>query len=326
MATKQRKIEYITKFDLCDRAHFDIIKGISILVILIALFCESFLNIPYGGIMIHMAAAVFVLCSGFGVSESFRRKGSLIHYWENKMIKVWIPSAAVVVGLTAIIDKNMVSWISQSPLGLKGNWLYLIFGEYAAFWLVFRTVKNRNARLACLFLCSAAAFVLIPETMDIKAHLFAFPAGVLISQMGWKHKVMGAGWGSRLLLLAGCLAAAAGGWILASIISLPYAGTLLWAVCYMAAGMSLFLVTYYLQKIPVLGVFAPFGMVSYAIYLTYDRVFMMFAKQQDWRMYLALFAVVFAVAALAAWLRQLLINWNLKMRRRNRTPLKGSIG
>lgn len=325
MATKQRKIEYITKFDLCARAHFDIIKGISILVSLIALFCESFLNVPYGKPVVSIAAAVFVLCSGFGVAESYRRKGSLIHYWENKMIKVWLPSVVIVVGLTAALEKNMVSWISQSPVGLKGSWLHLIFGEYAAFWLVFRMVQNRNARLTCLFLCSAAAFALLPETLDIKPHVFAFPAGVLLSQIGWKYKVMKAGWGKKILLLALCLAAAAVGGIIAAMVKLPYAGTLAWSVCTLAAALSLLLVTYYLQKIPVFGVFAPFGMISYAIYLTYDKVFALFAGQKDWQMYVALVAVVFVVAAVVAWLRQQLINWNQKMRRKGKAHLKGSM-
>lgn len=315
----------IKEFSLCDREHFLILKGISILVILIALFCESFLNIPHGKPVVSIAAAVFVLCSGFGVAESFRRKGSLIHYWENKMIKVWIPSVVIVVGLTAALEKNMVSWISQSPVGLKGSWLHLIFGEYAAFWLVFRMVKNRNARLICLFLCSAAAFALLPETLDIKPHVFAFPVGVLLSQIGWKYKVMKAGWGKKILLLALCLAAAAVGGIIAALVKIPYAGTLAWSVCTLAAALSLLLVTYYLQKIPVLGVFAPFGMISYAIYLTYDRVFALFAGQKDWRMYVALVAVVFVVAAVVAWLRQQFINWNQKMRRKNRAHLKGSM-
>lgn len=323
--SSNKKINYIREFALCDRDHFWILKGISILAVLIAVFCEAFLKIGDSSPITHMAATVFVLCSGFGVAESFRRKGSLIHYWENKMIKVWIPSVVIVVGLTAALEKNMVSWISQSPVGLKGSWLHLIFGEYAAFWLVFRMVKSRNTRLICLFLCSAAAFALLPETLDIKPHVFAFPAGVLLSQIGWKYKVMKAGWGKKILLLALCLAAAAVGGIVAALVRLPYAGTLAWSACTLAAALSLLLVTYYLQKIPVFGVFAPFGMISYAIYLTYDKVFALFAGQKDWRMYVALVAVVFVVAAVVAWLRQQLINWNQKMRRKGKAHLKGSM-
>ena len=85
------------------------------------------------------------------------------------------------------------------------------------------------------------------------------------------------------------------------------------------------LVTYYLQDIPVWGVFVPVGMASYGIYLSYDVIFRMFAGKSGPKMYAVLFVVIAVVAGAFTWLRILLIDWNYKMRRKNRTHLKGSM-
>ena len=119
---------YVKKFALCDRNHFLILKGIAALAAVIALFFRSYYDFSYASYIVHGAAAVFFFCSGFGVSESCRHKSGLSHYWENKMVKVWLPSAIMVITLNVVRKGNFASWIAHSPLGLMDNWLYLTFG------------------------------------------------------------------------------------------------------------------------------------------------------------------------------------------------------
>ena len=320
-----KKINYIKEFNLCDRNHFQIVKGMVMLVALIAVFLEYFLKLGSSTPVTRLAMSLFAFCSGFGVSESFLKKKGLVHYWENKLVKVWIPSVVVVFAFNFLQTKDYASWIAQSPLGLKGNFLYLIFGGYVLFWLIFKYVENKNARVLCLLLAAAVAFAVIPEKMRINIHVFAFPVGVWASQSGWKRTIMRAGWGKKIRVLAICLAAAVGGWLLSGILNIPYVQDLILEACYLGASLSILLLTYYLQSIPVWGIFEPVGLVSYGMYLTYDIVFRMFSDKSGLKMYAMLFVAVAVASAALAWLRILLIDWNYKMRRKNRTRLKGSM-
>ena len=309
---------YVKKFSLCDRNHFLILKGIAALAAVIALFFRSYYDFNYASYIVHGAAAVFFFCSGFGVSESYRHKSGLSHYWENKMVKVWLPSAIMVIALNVVRKGNFASWIAHSPLGLMDNWLYLTFGCYGAFWVIFKLMDNKVARLISLFACSAVAFVLLPEDMAIKLHVFAFPVGVLLSQIGWKHSMMDAGWGKRIAVLGIAIVAGAAGALLASLIRLPYLRPFGWSVCFLSVAVSLVLATYYLKKVPVFGVFAPFGMISYGLYLLYDGVFDFFGSRQDWKMHMVMFCILLAGAVAISALRELLARRNRKMRRRER--------
>lgn len=325
MASKKQEY-YVKKFNFCDRNHFWILKGIAILAALIAVFCQSFLRVGNSGPITQMAAAVFVLCSGFGVSESFLKKKGLVHYWENKLIKVWIPSVVIVLVLNIIEEGNIASWIANSPLGFKGNLLYVIFGGYAVFWLMFQLADNKSVRLIGLFVIAAAAFFLVPKTVGIQSYVLAFPVGVLLSQTGWKRAISKAGWGIRILALAICLILAVGCWLLADILVIPYVQMLIYSVSCISVAIALMLVTFYLQKIQIWGVFVPFGIISYGLYLTYNGVFAMFTGKGNIEMYAVLVIVVLAVATAVTVLRELLISWNYKMRRKGSAHLKGSMG
>ena len=324
MASKKQEY-YVKRFNFCDRNHFLIVKGMAILAALIAVFCQFSFKIGNSGAITQMAAALFVLCSGFGVSESFLKKKGLVHYWENKLIKVWIPSVTVVLVLNIIEEGNIASWIATSPLGFKGNLLYVIFGGYAVFWMMFHLSDNKSIRLLGLFTVAAVAFFLVPETMGIQSYVLAFPIGVLLSQTGWKRAISKARWGIRILVLAICLIITVGCWFLSAILVIPYVQMLIYSVSCISAAISLMLVTFYLQKIQIWGVFVPFGIISYGLYLTYNGVFTMFTDKGDIEMYVILFVVVLAVATAVTVLRELLISWNYKMRRKGSAHLKGSM-
>lgn len=319
------EINYIKQYRLCDKDHFAVVKGISILAALAAYIFGTYWDIPHMYHIRKIAAVVFALCSGYGLSESFRRKGGLIHYWENRMLKTWLPSLVVMVAFSLFLKGSPFAWVTQSPLGLKGSFVQVIFGAYIAFWVVFQFAEKTSSRMVGLFAIAGIAFCVISEDMGIKVILPAFPLGVLFSQLGLKYKVREFAWKGKVVLMLICSAAGIGSWLLASRIAMPYVSTALWSICYAAVAAVLIFGTYYAQKLPIFGVFVPFGMASYALYLLYDYVFYLIVRQTSWRMIGIAFAALCVAAAILTVLRELLVAWNQKLRRKKSPHLKGAM-
>ena len=316
---------YVRNFEFGDRDHFWVVKGIAILAALIAWFCGTFLEIRNMSLITKSVMAVFVMCSGFGVSESYLKKRGLFHYWENKIIKVWIPSLIVLVILSLIRGRIFFSWISKYPVALKGSVMYVIFGGYIVFWAAFKFIPNRIARICTLFGAALVAFVFLPEDFSAKAQVFSFPIGVLVSQMGWKRKIRAYTGKGKALLLLSCLAIGVIAWFVARQLTVPYLDTLLWSVYYMAAAASLIVLVWLLKTLPGLGIFAPVGVAAYMLYLLYDSVFDLLKSDSDWRVFVLVVVILFVAAGVLTWLRELLIRWNKNLRRKGKTQLKGSM-
>lgn len=319
------EISYVKNFELCDRNHFYAVKGISILAALFAYVASTFYHIPNLKNITLAATMVFALCSGYGVSESYSKKRGLVHFWENKMIKVWLPSLVVLM-VTSLIDNGMaIGWITKTPLALKGNILYLIFGGYAAFWLMFQLSDKRAIRLTGLLIISCVAFFLLPENLTIRELVFALPVGVAFSQLGWKYKVRRFTWkGKSLLLLTGG-AVAVGAWFLAGMVNIPYVTTAIWSVFYMATAAILIFGVWIFQAVPVFGVFVPFGMAAYGFYLLYNSVFTLLEGRLNWKSLVVVSVLLCLAAAVVTVLRELLVSWNKNLRRKGKTHLKGSM-
>lgn len=315
----------VTDFGLCDRDHFRIVKGISILAVLAAYICTRLLDFSYLPMVKGVAGAVFLFCSGYGVSESYILKQGLVHYWENKMMKVWVPSLVVMVLFSLINSRNAVAWVAESPLGLQGETLYLIFAAYLAFWLLFQFTQSRTVRCVALFAVAAVAFFFVDQKL-LATQVFAFPVGVLFSQQGLKYKVRKFTWKGKLLLTVLLAAAAAGAWVLAGRFSaIAYVSTLLWSVAFLSAASLLIFGVFFAKSIQIFGLFAPVGTISFGLYLLYSDVFGLLKNRSDWRGVLVALALLVLAASLFTWLRFLLITWNKNMRRRKKTHLKGSM-
>lgn len=322
-----QKIEYITEFNFCDRNHFLILKGISILMVLAEYFCRCYLNFPYLEPLQGVGSAVFLLCSGYGVSESFNIKGGLPHYWENKAIKIWIPSVVVTLAISWIFTGNIVHWVGNNPLALQGWFLYLLFGEYLAFWLAFHFLEKKSPRMISLFAVSALLFFLLGEDYEaVAVQMFCFPLGVLFSQMSWKYPVRELSTLKKVLLCAVLAILAAGMYFLYSRISGPMLMRACRTVFCLSAAALLFAGVYYAQKIGIFGLFAPVGTISYALYLLYGPVLSLLnGRMEQWRVIAAVFVILFVAAGIYSWLCRLFVNYNKKLRRRKSTHLKGSM-
>lgn len=314
---------YVRKFEFGDRDHFLVAKGIAVLAALIAWFCSVRFNVPDMQIIIHSAVSLFVMCSGFGISESYLKKRGLFHYWENRIIKMWLPSLIVLVVMSLIKGDHLLYWVQQYCVALKGDPMYVIFAGYIVFWAVFKFIPNRTARILALFGASVLAFVFVPETLQIKAHLFCLPVSVLISQMGWKRKIRVLSGKGKFLLLISSLAVAAAAWFAADFVTLPYLSPLVKGIFYMAAAASLLVLVWLVKAVPGLGVFGLVGACAYMLYMLYDEVYLLLRPDSDWRVFTLVVVILFAAAGLLTWLRELLVNWNKNLRRKGKTQLKG---
>lgn len=313
------------EYALFDKDHFRIVKGMGVIAVLVAYICRALLGFAWLPVVEGAAGAVFLFCSGFGVSESYIGKRGMPHYWENKVMKVWIPSVAVMALFSMIEGKGLVYWVTESLLGLKGDVLYLIFGAYAAFWLMFKLLDNRTARIVGLFLSAAVAFVFIEDKL-LDCLLLAFPVGVLFSQYGLKYKIRKMDWKGRLLLVVLLAIPTAAAWAGAMKLSqVPYLGNFLWSLAFVLSAVVLLLLVYYGKELQVFGIFAPVGTVSYAVYLCYRDIFSMFMKGNSLKALAIVLAFVALAASLLTWLRYIMITWNKKIRRRRRTHIKGRI-
>lgn len=322
--SSQIELNYIDDFQFCDRDHFQVVKGISVVVALISYLCGEFWNFPYLQFLQTMAAAVFLVCSGFGVSESFQHKGGLYHYWENKFIKIWIPSLLALIICSLIEKGNAIEWIGQYPVALKGNLLYLVFGNYLAFWLAFTFFNGKTARIVSIYILALVGFFCV-ELSLLRKLMFCFPVGVMASQLGWRREFRKLQWRGRLVTVLVSAAAAVLGWFLANAVQIPYLNELLWNVSCLGAAVFLLVGVYALHNIPIFGVFAPFGYMAYILYLVYKEGFRFASYPSDWRAVAAIVLGVFAVSLLGSWLMNRLVSLNKKYRRRKKTHLKGSM-
>lgn len=315
---------YISNFRLCDWDHFLIVKGIAILMVVIAEFLDHFYGITNLEFLGELASAVFLICSGYGLSESYRAKNGMPHYWENKVIKLWIPSLVVLVALSFLQGGNGVSWIGQYPTALYGWFMYILFGEYAAFWLVFRLIESRRIRVLGLFMLSLVAFFFLQDVRMIRL-VFCFPVGVWFSQYRLKYTIREFGWGKKLILTVALIVVAVPCWMFMNQISQPQLQSAVKALAYITTAGTIILGTYFIRVIRIWGIFAPCGMMSYALYLLDSSVFKMIGLESQWRYMLMAVVVLLVVSAVYSWLVDMFVSWNKYNRRKKQTHLKGSM-
>lgn len=318
------QINYVRDFNLCDRNHFKIVKGIAILTGLAVYLCSMYMNIPWLKYVTTNIAALFLFCSGYGVSESFERKQGLVHYWENKVIKVWLPSLIVMTIVAFITNGSPISWISKSPVGLKGNVLYVLFGAYSIFWLLFAFIESRNAKCLGLLFAAIIACFFVTST-GILSIVFCFPAGVIFSQYKLKHKMIQMRTWAYTAICLFCLVLAAGSWALVMMTEIAYVETVLWSVSNLSTTLFVIFAVYGARQLPVFGVFVPFGYMAFGIYLVYDSVLSLLNKFNSPQAFLLILGLLFLISGVLSWLRDMLVMINKDIRRRKNPHLKGSM-
>jgi len=312
------------RYRLFDRKHFAIVKGISILIVIFAYMGSRYFNFHYLSPATGIATAVFLLCSGYGLSEAFKYRGSLRHFWESKIIKVWAPSLVKLLLVHGILLKNFFGWMDYYPLALYGWFLNLLFAEYLVFWLLFKFVDDRKLRILGLFGVSALAFLVIRD-LSIAEGLFCFPLGVLASQYHWKNKIRALSGKQRAYLSAALLAVAGGAFVLRNMFAEYLLFNAVWMVMKVSLAILLILGVYFLRKIPLLMAFVPVGTISYALYLTYVEVLALLSYRRDWKAVAVVLVILFVVATIFYCGCRLIEYLNGKVHNRNRVHLRGSM-
>ncbi len=320
-----KKIDIIPlNYRLCDRDHFQIVKGISIFIVVMAYFCATYLGFDALNPLMGVSGAICMFCSGYGLSESFIKKSGLSHYWENKMMKVWIPSVLSVIALSLASGGDGISWIEHNFLGMADWFLYMVFGAYLAFWVLFQFTDSKNVRIIGLFVCAAAAMVFV-DNQSICRLMPAFPVGVLFSQQGWRRIIRNYTWKGKTLLTAISLALAAGLYFLSDLVSIPFLKTLVLSVAYGSGAAFVIFGVYFARKILVFNVFFLVGAIAYAAHLLYKDLFYLLYPRLQGGTVAIMLVVLIVIAAAYSWLCDLMVVSHKKLRRQKGAKLKGSM-
>lgn len=312
------------KYRLFDRKHFAIVKGISILIVIFAHLGRRYFNFHYLSPASGIATAVFLLCSGYGISESYKYRGSLRHYWENKIIRVWAPSLVKLLLVYGILLKSFFGWMDYYPLALYGWFLNLLFAEYLVFWLLFKYVDDRKLQMLGLFGTSLLAFLIVRD-LPIAEGLFCFPLGVMASQYHWKKKIRALNNKQRAYLSAILVAVAGCAFVLRNMFDQYLLFNAVWMMMKVSLAILLILGVYFLRKIPLWIAFVPVGTISYALYLTYVEVLALLSNRRDWKAVVVVLGILFVVATIFYFGCLLIERLNRKTRTRNQVHLRGSM-
>lgn len=318
------EIQYIDTFSLCSADHFKIIKGIAILMVLVGVVCNKFFSLPELYCLTGVGSAIFLFCSGYGLSESYSFKGGLIHFWENKVIGVWIPSLVQLLLCSMIFRGDFLRWTRTAPLGLSGWFLYILMGCYAAFWAAFTLFSAKKTRLTILLILAASAACILEESLHAELML-AFPLGVMYSQLNLREKTKKLKVPGKLLVTVVCAGLSLGGWYVSGLVQQPMLVTVCLMISKTATAMLVVFGTYFLRSLPVFGVFAPFGIISYGLYLFHGDILTLVEQTDFWKSLGISMAILLAVAGVFSWLRSWFIRFNKKCRRRRKTHLKGAM-
>lgn len=252
-------------FDLCDKTHFGIAKGVGIIIVILVHLTNRYLNFPILSPIAGAAVAIFLICSGYGLSESFKYKG-LNNYWSNKLVKIWVPSFIQVSVVALVGMSGIIAWFTTNPLFLYGWYLQVLFFDYALFWVIYKFVKNEKLCLILLFAISIVTFILLKSQIHAE-QLLCFPIGVAFSQLNLKNKVAKYSIIKSFIVLGLLTTVMIGVWLLRNTFHHYILFNAVWLVIKTTFAIIAIYGVYVFRKIPLLKVFVPFGSMSYALYL-----------------------------------------------------------
>ena len=298
---KQIKALFEPNYPFCGKTHFSVIKGISILVVVLVHLCNRYSNFTYLSPFAGAAVAVFLLCSGYGLSESLIKKQGLNGFWPNKVVKIWLPSFIKLSFFSIVTLSGFNSWLTEYPLFLYGWYLQVLFAEYFVFWLLFRFVGKKNLCLILLFAASVVAYVLIQNQLYAE-QLFCFPIGVAFSQLKWKNALEKWGIIKKFLLMGACCVFAAGAFVTRNRFSHYLLFNGVWMIFKLSLAILICFMPYYLRKIRVLGLFIPFGAISYMLYLINNDILAILESNTYWYTVIGVLVLLLVSAILFKWI------------------------
>lgn len=257
--------EKLKDFEFCDKTHFGIVKGIGIILVVLVHLTNRYSNFTILSPIAGAAVAIFLLCSGYGLSESFKYK-KFNNYWSGKVVKIWLPSFIQVSIIALVGMVGIKAWLTYNPLFLYGWYLQVLFYDYTLFWVIFKFVKKENLRLLLLFTISIVTFILVNSQIHAE-QLLCFPIGVAFSQLNLKDKVVKFSRTKSALVLILFVSIMVGVWLLRNSFQHYILFNAVWHIFKTSLAIVVIYGTYLFRKIPLLKLFIPFGSMSYALYL-----------------------------------------------------------
>ena len=158
----------------------NMLRGLAILmVMLMHSSCDLGLRCftPLGGI----GVSLFLLLSGYGLAESFKRKG-LTDFWKNKFSKIWIPYIIVLIVLTFIARSDVNWWqLLFEAVGINSRFWFVSFllYNYLLFYVCYKSTRIYEYRY---FLMGVFALCIFLFDNRIRAEqALSFMSGVFLS-------------------------------------------------------------------------------------------------------------------------------------------------
>lgn len=208
---------YKYEVNFFDKHHTNYLKGFSILTVLWA-----HLGSAYGinGIqwVAGIGVAIFLICSGYGLRESYKKSG-LKNFWRKRIITVVIPYWVIYLIGAFFTSKNYnFELVKNILLFERANWYvrYIII-IYLIYWVIMKIVQrfkieNKNLYIIILIVCLLSftiesLFFAQASAPSLKARqVVSFPLGLLMSdyyekfyRMNTKKRV------NKYFLILGCL-------------------------------------------------------------------------------------------------------------------------
>ena len=259
------KNKHSNKYELFDKTHFGIVKGIGIFIVVLVHLTNRYLNFPYLSPIAGAAVSIFLLCSGYGLSESFKYKG-LKNYWSNKLVKIWLPSFIQICLFAVIGMIGVKAWLMDYPLFLYGWYLQVLFFDYALFWLVYRFIKNQKMCLIFIFVISIITFLLLKSQIHAE-QLLCFPIGVAVSQLNLKSKIENMSTFKFVTVIAILGVIVVGAFLCRNVFEHYILFNFVWLLFKMFSAILVVLGTYVLRKVIIMKLFVSIGSISYSLYL-----------------------------------------------------------
>ena len=242
-----------------------------------------------------------MLCSGYGLSESFEHKQGLNNFWSNKIVKIWIPCFLKLSFFAIVFSKGIRVWLTDHPLFLYGWYLQVLFAEYLVFWVLFRFVENKAVRLIGLFSASLVAFLCIRSQLYAE-QLLCFPLGVAFSQLQWKDIMQNWKRQKKLLLMAGCFATAAAAFLFRNRFSNELLFNAVWLLFKLSIAILVCFLPYYLRRIRIFSIFIPLGVISYMLYLINNDILSLLEGNAYWYTIIATLLLLLVSATAFKWI------------------------
>jgi peptidoglycan/LPS O-acetylase OafA/YrhL len=156
------------------------IRGIAILMVILQHTGGDFgtrIFTPLGG----GGVAVFLILSGYGLSESFKKKG-LKDFWKKKIVSILIPWAILYsVCFFKITNFNLLHYLGEITLFKTGCWyLQYLFLWYIIFFITHLNQKIYSYRWYIILVSSLLSFFFGGDLQAEQS--LSFPIGLLISE------------------------------------------------------------------------------------------------------------------------------------------------